>query len=80
MLAKVHENIFGNTIPLNRGFGQQKVLSYQLHNEWKRKKVTQEQCLIQQATKNIKMNKVILKLPLFENEYEDVYDWYGLRG
>ncbi|KAG1091080.1 hypothetical protein G6F42_019522 [Rhizopus arrhizus] len=92
-IAKDHENIYGNSIPLNRGFGRRIDLLLSTRNielstnEWKRKKVTQEQCLIQQA-KNIRMNKAILsrllELPLSENDSKNVYtlgmDWVGPRG
>jgi hypothetical protein len=89
-IAKDHENIYGNNIPLNRGFGRRIDLLLSTRNielstnEWKRKKVTQEQCLIQQI-KNIRMNKAILskllELPLSENDSKNVYtlgmDWVG---
>ncbi|KAI7895014.1 uncharacterized protein EV154DRAFT_477789 [Mucor mucedo] len=64
-IAKTQEELFGDTIPLNKGFGRRIDLLLSSHNvelstnEWKRKKVSPEQCLIQQ-TKNIRMNKAIL--------------------
>ncbi|RCH82053.1 hypothetical protein CU098_000444, partial [Rhizopus stolonifer] len=92
-IAKDHENIYGNNIPLNRGFGRRIDLLLSTRNielstnEWKRKKVSQEQCLIQQA-ENIRMNKAILskllELPLSEDDSKNVYtlgmDWVGPRG
>ncbi|KAI9022766.1 hypothetical protein CLU79DRAFT_143375 [Phycomyces nitens] len=92
-IAKDHENIYGNNIPLNRGFGRRIDLLLSTRNielstnKWKQKKVTQEQCLTQQA-KNIRMNKAILsrllELPLSENDSENIYtlgmDWVGPRG
>ncbi|KAF1806459.1 hypothetical protein FB192DRAFT_1273075, partial [Mucor lusitanicus] len=51
-------------------------------NEWKRKKVTLDQCLVQQS-KNIRMNKAILsrllELPLSEDDCKTVYT-LGPRG
>lgn len=76
-IAKTREELFGDTIPLNKGFGRRIDLLLSTHNaelstnEWKRKKVSPEQCLIQQ-TKNIRMNKAILsklhELPFSESE------------
>ncbi|KAI9478680.1 MAG: hypothetical protein EXX96DRAFT_609148 [Benjaminiella poitrasii] len=81
-IAKDYEDIYGNSIPLNRGFGRRIDLILSARNielstnEWKRGKATQEQCLIQQA-KNIRMNKAILSrlldLPLPENDSKNVY-------
>ncbi|CEP11566.1 hypothetical protein [Parasitella parasitica] len=84
-IAKDYKNIYGNYIPL-KGRRINLLLSTRnielSTNEWKRKKVTREQCLIQQA-KNIRMNKAILsrllELPLSEHDSKNVYtlgmDW-----
>lgn len=90
-IAKTQEELFGDTIPLNKGFGRRIDLLLSTHNaelstnEWKRKKVSPEQCLIQQI-KNIRMNKAILsklhELPFSESEdnnslYTLSMDWIG---
>lgn len=64
-IAKDHEIIYSNSIPLNRGFSRCVDLLLSARdaelskNEWKRTRVSQGQCLTQQA-KNIRMNKAIL--------------------
>ncbi|KAI7895015.1 uncharacterized protein EV154DRAFT_576006 [Mucor mucedo] len=94
-IAKTQEEVFGDTIPLNKGFGRRIDLLLSTHNlelstnEWKRKKkVSPEQCLIQQ-TKNIRMNKAILsklhELPFSESEdnnslYTLSLYWIGYQG
>ncbi|CEP09524.1 hypothetical protein [Parasitella parasitica] len=92
-VAKNHENIYGDTIPLNRGFGRRIDLLLSSKNielstnEWKRKKIALEQ-LITQQTKNIRMNKAILselhKLPVQERDAKHLYtmsmDWVGSKG
>lgn len=89
-IAKCHETIFGNSIPLNRGFGRRidlLIASRNIElstNEWKKKIITPEQCYTQQ-TKNIRMNKAILtnllELPLGDHHYKNIYtlgmDWIG---
>ncbi|KAG2207297.1 hypothetical protein INT46_004393 [Mucor plumbeus] len=93
VVAKDHENIYGDTIPLNRGFGRRIDLLLSSKNielstnEWKRKKTAHEQ-LITQQTKNIRMNKAILsklhELPLLERDAKHLYtmsmDWVGPKG
>ncbi|KAI8643564.1 hypothetical protein BD408DRAFT_342326, partial [Parasitella parasitica] len=90
IIAKNHENIYGDTIPLNRGFGRRIDLLLSSKNielstnEWKRKKIALEQVITQQ-TKNIRMNKAILsklhELPLLERDAKHLYttsmDWVG---
>ncbi|KAF1804088.1 hypothetical protein FB192DRAFT_1277050 [Mucor lusitanicus] len=92
-IAKDYEAIYGNRIPLNRGFGRRIDLLLSARevelstNEWKCYGVVGcEQCLTQQ-TKNIRMNKAILskllELPI-PDEANNVYilgmDWTGMQS
>ncbi|CAO3646841.1 unnamed protein product [Mucor hiemalis] len=92
-IARNQENIYGDTIPLNRGFGRRIDLLLSSKgielstNEWKRKKTTHD-ILITQQTKNIRMNKAILtklhELPIEERSLQNTYtmsmDWVGSKG
>ncbi|CAO3631609.1 unnamed protein product [Mucor hiemalis] len=89
----IDEELFGDTIPLNKGFGRRIDLLLTSNNtelstnEWKRKKISQKTCIAQQA-KNIRTNKAILgtlyELPIKETDHQSMYtlsmDWNGPQG
>lgn len=85
-IAKQHEKLYKNTIPLNKGFERRIDLLLKTRgieittNEFKTRNVSEEICVAQQ-TKNMRTNKAILshllELPIETDTYILAMDWIG---